>query len=208
MRLFLVRHGQTAWNAEQRAQGHGDIELDETGRAQALRLAGALADEGIERILASDLKRTVQTATPLAERIGQKIETSSDLRERHFGELEGLNYEQVRAGISERAILFGTDAHAVRPDGGESYLDVWQRVSRAKNLIDPARGTTLIVSHGGAQAILLTHLLEKGVEEARTFRFANASITELVLERGQWTIVRLNDSSHLEEAREGFGSGA
>lgn len=206
MRLILVRHGQTAWNAAQRAQGHCDTELDDIGRAQAQRLIGALQPIGIERILSSDLKRSVQTVEPFASSEGIKITKTADLRERHFGDLEGLPYEEVRARISAKAILFGTDPHCTRPENGESYEDVWNRLGPVVEGFGPQ--STLVVSHGGTLGLLLALITRAGFEQARTYRFANASITELHRKESDWEIVRLNDSAHLEVAREGFGTGA
>jgi probable phosphoglycerate mutase len=208
MRLFLVRHGQTAWNAAQRAQGHCDTELDDTGHEQARHLVPALETLGISRILSSDLKRSVQTAQPLATKLDIQIETTPHLRERHFGELEGLPYDEVRASISAKAILIGSPAHTIRPDGGESYVDVWKRIETAALTLEGRTETTLVVSHGGALAILFSVLMKRGIDEARAFRFANASISELVREGDVWHVVRENDAGHLEVAREGFGTGA
>lgn len=208
MRLFLVRHGQTAWNAAQRAQGHCDTELDETGLAQAEGVAQALESEGVQRIVSSDLRRCVQTASPISQATGRQIELQAALRERHFGHLEGLPYEEVRARIAEKAAQIGAETHATRPDQGESYLDVWDRLSTVRSELSTESKTTVLVSHGGTLGLLLAGLLGQGFEEARAFRFANASITELVRAEGTWSIKRQNDSRHLEVAREGFGTGA
>src|SRR4051812_36304655 len=95
MRLYIVRHGQTAWNAEERAQGHTDIPLDETGLKQAEFLGDMLAEEPIESVLTSDLQRSAQTARFIAQRLGVTIEQTPLLRERTFGEWEGLPYAEV-----------------------------------------------------------------------------------------------------------------
>ncbi len=205
MRLFLVRHGQTAWNAAQRAQGHCDTELDEVGLRQADRVALALQGAEFEKIVSSDLKRSVQTAEPIAALSGLPLNLEPGLRERHFGALEGLPYDEVRARIAEKAVQIGADAHETQPDGGESYVDVWNRLERVVGLFTVP---SVVVSHGGTLGLLLAKLTGGGFDEARAFRFANASITEVERTGGIWSIVRQNDSSHLEVAREGFGTGA
>nr|HMS56693.1 histidine phosphatase family protein [Fimbriimonadaceae bacterium] len=73
MKLFLVRHGQTVWNSESRAQGHSDIPLDSVGVQQARMLASSLAEQGIRRILTSDLNRAYSTSLPVSESLGIEI---------------------------------------------------------------------------------------------------------------------------------------
>ena len=207
MRLFLVRHGQTAWNFEQRAQGHFDTELDATGRRQAIEVAQALSEKRIERVLSSDLKRSVQTAEPIARAVKLPLELTKLLRERSFGSMEGQPYDEVRASIEAKAVHLGVPTYEAKIDGGESLQDVWKRLDPVIEGLD--HRDTVVVSHGGALGLLLAKLIVAGPEAARSFRFANASITELFRRNdGGWSIDRLNDRAHLEVAREGFGTGA
>ena len=94
-RILAIRHGQTAWNADSRIQGHTDIALDDTGLWQAERLAQALGDEDLDVLYSSDLSRARQTAAPLAGRKGLALRLDSGLRERGFGEFEGLSFVQI-----------------------------------------------------------------------------------------------------------------
>ena len=104
-RVVAVRHGQTAWNAEQRLQGHTDIALDDTGHWQAQRMAQALASEGIDVIYSSDLQRAHSTAQALAAHTGAPVHTDVGLRERWFGFLEGHTYDQIDQRWPEHARL-------------------------------------------------------------------------------------------------------
>ena len=90
-RLLLVRHGETAWNADGRLQGHLDIPLNDVGRAQARRLAAALADERepIDIIYSSDLARALQTAQAVADASRAPMIATSALREGDFGACQG-----------------------------------------------------------------------------------------------------------------------
>jgi probable phosphoglycerate mutase len=88
--LLLVRHGETDWNAEGRLQGHTDRPLNDHGRRQAAALAERLADDDIDAVYASDLARARETAEILAERLGLPVVTDPDLRERNWGNWEGL----------------------------------------------------------------------------------------------------------------------
>jgi broad specificity phosphatase PhoE len=209
MRLYLVRHGQTSWNNEGRVQGHCDLELDETGQRQAGEVALALKGLPVERLLTSDLCRCSQTAAAIARALGLEPEVRPALRERHFGALEGTHYEIVRATIETAARERGGDPFDERPESGESLRDVWDRVAPVVEELQAESRPTVVVSHGGAIGLMLARLIGAEPVVARAFRFANASLTELSRRGdGSWAIDRLNDKSHLEVAREGFGTGA
>ena len=200
MRVILVRHGQTVWNASNRAQGHTDIELNETGRAQAERLARRLAKFDVQRAIASDLARCRQTLDPFrALRPELPIEERSDLRERTFGELEGEDYTLLHTWMREEGARLGLLDREVRPPGGESMEDVWKRLDRVEDELRREERTTLVVSHGGALAQLVAKLIRGGQDAPRAFRFENCALTELHRRPdGYFLIARLNDSSHLE----------
>ncbi|KAB2875115.1 MAG: histidine phosphatase family protein, partial [Burkholderiaceae bacterium] len=94
-RIIAIRHGQTAWNAEQRMQGQLDTVLDAKGRWQAQQLAQALAHEAVDAIVASDLSRALATAAPLADARGLRVQREPGLRERCFGVFEGFTYADI-----------------------------------------------------------------------------------------------------------------
>src|SRR5215470_3879550 len=95
--ILLARHGETDWNVQQRWQGHTDTPLNDTGREQARALAGKLADERIDAVFSSDLIRAHETARLVAEPRGLGVTALRDLRERHFGSVEGLTTDEVFA---------------------------------------------------------------------------------------------------------------
>lgn len=203
MRLYLIRHGQTAWNAGGRAQGHSDVELDPTGRAQAERVARALGSTHVRRIISSDLVRCVQTAEPLANSTGIEITTRSDLRERTFGTLEGAHYTQIRAYFTAEARVQEIPEHDIRPDNGESIRDVWNRLEKLARELSRSDQDTAVFGHGGTTGVLLARLVQGNVATARSFRFENASVTELVRRPdGFWQLLRFADTSHLEALSE------
>ena len=207
MRLYLVRHAQTSWNKERRAQGHSDTELDETGLSQARALVEPFSSLEVERVLSSDLKRCWQTAEFVSRATGVEVEQTPHLRERGFGALEGKPYAEIRAYIAEKSAEQGVERHMVKLEGGESLHDVWQRLEHVVEDVSSQTVPTAIVSHGGAIGLLLAKLIGAELRAARAFRLANCSITELHRDDGYWSIERLNDQSHLEEALEGFGAG-
>ena len=198
MRLYLVRHGQTAWNADGRAQGHSDVELDDTGRAQALALKDALLGVGAKRVYASDLRRCVDTATPLAESIGLEVLQREALRERTFGVLEGKHYTDLRFWFQAESRAQGLSEFELRPDNGESVKDVWKRLTPIDRELSRTSDNTVVVAHGGTCALLLARLVNATVESSRSFRFDNASITEFVRRPdGFYQLLRYNDTKHL-----------
>src|SRR5512139_3968790 len=93
-RVCIIRHGETDWNVDKRIQGHTDIPLNETGRAQALAMAFNAAHQRFHAIYSSDLARALETARVLAQREGQEVKPLPALRERHFGVFQGMTAAQ------------------------------------------------------------------------------------------------------------------
>lgn len=156
-RILLARHGQTAWNALGRLQGHTDIELDDTGRFQARELANSLREAGITRVCSSDLARAKETATIVAHELGlPPPHVDAELRERKFGVFEGLTRDQCASQHPDawRAWV----AQTSHPPGGEPRDDATARMQRALLRL-VADGTTLVVSHGGVMRLWLMELL-------------------------------------------------
>lgn len=151
--IHLVRHGQSTWNAVRRIQGQtAHVPLTVLGGQQARWAASQLADCGARAVFSSDLRRALQTALPIAERLGVTITPEPDLRERSLGELEGRDSEQVWAESR------GTwDDARWRPPGGESIRDVCTRVTRfLDRLRAGADGTpVVVVTHGDTASIAL-----------------------------------------------------
>lgn len=170
-RVWLVRHGATRWNSEQRFCGHQDIPLSTSGRAQARWLARRLQAEPIAAIYSSDLARACETAQIIAcVRHGQElpINLSAAWRELSFGAWEGLTYAQIAQRFAQQLDFFSDPLHHA-PPGGESYLHLVERVHAAFTEIvwadltaeDAAGGGNIvIVSHGGALRALICSILE------------------------------------------------
>jgi 2,3-bisphosphoglycerate-dependent phosphoglycerate mutase len=134
--LLLVRHGETDWNAEGRLQGHTDRPLNEYGRAQAEKLARQLEGDGIAAIYASDLVRARETAEILARRLGVAVTVDPDLREKNWGNWEGLTPDE-RLHVEYE---------------GETTEEHRERTLRAVERIALAHPTdrVVVVTHGGS----------------------------------------------------------
>ncbi len=156
-RVLLVRHGQTAWNALGRLQGHTDIELDDTGREQARSLVAAVKTRDIAAVWTSDLARARQTGEIIAAELGLPPPSIDvELRERRFGVFEGLTRDECAAQFPEawKAWLDRTGT----PQGAETREVVLARMTRALNRVVVAtQGTALVVTHGG---VMRTWLME------------------------------------------------
>lgn len=198
VRLYLARHGQTAWNLEGRAQGHTDIELDAVGMAQAEAVAAALSGK-VRVVWSSDLLRAHQTAEAIATAADATVKLLPSLRERNLGEWEGQPYADVRLWIAERARAESLDVVDVRPAGGESVRDHWERIAIGLAEIEEGHDDAAVVAHGGSCGLLLGWLLRGSLDTTRSFRFGNGAITELHRRPdGFWTLVRYADETHLE----------
>jgi len=204
MRLVLIRHGQTAWNVDGRAQGHTDIGLDPTGQRQVATLADVFAGTRVDAIWSSDLQRCRETVAPIWEVTGVEVHFTPQLRERKFGDWEGSPYHTVAPRMAEIADRLSQDLTEVRPPNGESFADVWLRLSRIVEALQSESGTVIVVSHGGALAVLLALLGEGNVATSRMFRLANASITELERRAdGTYFLERYNETQHLTRSHVG-----
>jgi probable phosphoglycerate mutase len=201
MRLYLVRHGQTAWNAEQRAQGHTDIHLDCDGLDQARRLGERFSGNRIERVLCSDLHRARQTAQAVADATGAVLEETCLLRERSFGDWEGEFFKDIANWWPALEAIQGVDRLRLRPPNGESFADVWDRVHPLVEDLRQESSKTVIVSHGGTCGLLLAQMLHANLETSRAFRFGNTSVTKLERRpEGLYVVQYYNDTRHLPES--------
>ncbi|HET8657626.1 MAG TPA: histidine phosphatase family protein [Micromonosporaceae bacterium] len=150
-RLIVWRHGQTEWNATDRVQGQHDVPLSPFGREQAAAAAAHLAHQRPVMIVASDLRRAADTAAALAEVTGLPVATDPRLRERHFGEWQGLTLAEV--GRRWPAELGRWRAGDPSPGCAIEHLD--ELAKRAAAALREAAerspgGTVVVATHGGA----------------------------------------------------------
>ena len=197
--FMVVRHGETAWNAEGRIQGHLDSPLNEEGLAQAILVGERLGRETLDAFYCSDLGRAQQTAQPLADHIGKRPALSEQLRERHLGVFQGLTGAECERRYPEDYRRF----HSRDPDHevpqGESIRQFFTRVS---NFF-----TDLAVSHEGQRLVIVTHggVLDalhrfvRGIplDHPRDFPIFNASVNRVTCAGGEWSVLHWGDISHL-----------
>ncbi len=150
--LILARHGETDWNRDGRFQGHADPPLNARGRQQAHALADLLAEEPLEAIYSSDLRRAHETAQIVAERRALSVVVDPQLRERDVGPWSGLTNAEIEARFPDQIRLWREGTISV----GESRESLTDRVVAAAYRIAGAHpeGQVLVVTHGGALRML------------------------------------------------------
>jgi probable phosphoglycerate mutase len=200
--LLLIRHGESQAAYPDKpfplVGGHADPELAPEGREQAERLAGRLAGTPIDALYVTTLRRTAQTAAPLAARLGLAPQVEPDLREVHLGEWEaGLFRKMVADNHPLAEQMWAQERWDVIP-GAEPAEVFAARVGGALRRIAAAHPDqrVAVVVHGGviAQALALA-------TGSRPFAFLgadNASISRLVITPQRWVLRGYNDTAHLE----------
>jgi broad specificity phosphatase PhoE len=205
VRLVVVRHGETASNAEQRHAGQLDVPLNALGERQALAVGQSLATERFDLVMVSDLLRARQTAAAITPLLDAPVTFDPDLREISVGVWAGLTRDEVRARYPDELARRDADGVRYAPTGGETVAQLAERVARALERSQRAHpdGAVLWVTHGGVIGVLICQVLGIDLAHRAQFRRDNAAITELSLNERGGMLVRLNDIHHLA----GLGSG-
>jgi probable phosphoglycerate mutase len=200
--ILLVRHGESQPVDPERpfelVDGHGDPPLDPVGVDQAERLAARLAGEDIAAIYVTTLRRTAETATPLATRLGITPSVEPELREVYLGEWEG-GLLRVKAAQNDPAFVRAVEEGSWAPIPGAEPADAFRdRVLAGIAKVADAHSDELVVvvTHGGVIGQVLA-----SATGARGFAFIgadNASISHIVVEEDRITVRRFNDTTHLE----------
>lgn len=196
MLLYLIRHGESLFNAERRIQGQSDVELSPLGHRQSDAVAAELANFPINAIYASPLRRAMETAQPIAKRLGLMIQTDDRLKEINAGMFQELKWDEIEHLHPAEAVHWKSQEPDFVIPGGESRR---QLMARARTAFEAIRETGLpqvvIVSHGGTMAAALKSLLQVPAE-LNPFPFYNASISRLAWDK-QLKVLTLNQLDHL-----------
>ena len=200
-RLILVRHGQTAYNAEVRFMGQLDIPLDEIGRVQAQAVAHRLSFERPSAMYCSGLSRAFDTASAIQAAIPTHPELRIDgrLTEGGFGDWQGKTYDSLKAHDTERLAQWEADRLRIAPPEGESLQQIAERVQTVYDdiLADNQGKTVIIVAHGGSLQVLVALALGVPLENYWKFGVTNTSVSELRIDEWGAVLHLLNDIGHL-----------
>lgn len=205
LQVYLVRHGETRWNAERRIQGQSDSPLTAKGEQQAVQVGERVRTYGITHVIASDLGRTRRTAEIIADACGCGVTLDSRLRELDMGVLEQRHLDSLTAEEEEwrRLVVNGT------PDGripqGESMQELSERMHAglAACLDLPPGSRPLLVSHGIALGCLVSTILGLPAHAERRLRLRNCSISRVDYQESLWlapgwVVETAGDISHLD----------
>ena len=205
-RIIAIRHGETAWNAGMRLQGHTDIGLNARGQWQAERVALALAEESIDAVYSSDLSRAHATAQAIAQHntslVNKTVATHTGLRERSFGTFEGQTYAQIAQDWPAQSERWRNRDPHFAPPGGESLVQLRERI---QSTVDALAGQHLgehivLVAHGGVMdALYRLATPQLDLQSPRTWTLGNAAINRLLWTPDGLTLVGWADEQHLED---------
>jgi 2,3-bisphosphoglycerate-dependent phosphoglycerate mutase len=204
--ILLIRHGETAWNAERRLQGHLDIGLNAEGERQAALLGAALGPEKIDHIISSDLQRARQSAEAIGRACALRVRVDPCLRERCYGGFEGMLYSEIAARFPHAfAAWQARNPDGVLPPGanrGETFREFFDRATGAIACHAAAHpGQTLaLVAHGGVLECAYRQALGLSLETPRDFKVLNASVNRFVVEQGRLRLVSWGEVGHLQPA--------
>ncbi|MBT3067273.1 histidine phosphatase family protein [Rhodoferax sp. U11-2br] len=201
-RIIAIRHGETDWNVDKRIQGQLDIRLNDVGLWQATRVAQALGDEVVDALYASDLLRAWQTAQAIAEVTGCPPSPHVGLRERGFGQFEGLTYAEIEASWPDMSRQWRQREPLWAPPGGESLVALRERVLATVSGLAAQHigGQIIVVAHGGVMDMLYRLATGQGLQAPRAWELGNAAINRLLWTPDGLTLVGWADTSHLDQA--------
>jgi len=206
--VLLIRHGQTDWNAESRWQGHADIPLNATGKAQAHALAQRLAGWPVKALYSSDLKRAAMTADILADALNLKPVLDIVWRERDVGDFQGLTNAELKQSFADHWV--GMRNGVFNPPNGEPFQQLQARVTKAFDelLARHAGEMAAVVTHGGALHTLISHILGISGSYGRFSLSGNTGLS--IVEQGERGVrlVLLNDTCHLMHMEDGHHHGS
>ncbi|MDV5355142.1 2,3-diphosphoglycerate-dependent phosphoglycerate mutase GpmB [Enterobacter asburiae] len=205
LQVYLVRHGETHWNAERRIQGQSDSPLTDKGETQARQVAERAKALGITHIITSDLGRTRRTAEIIADICGCDVTLEPRLRELNMGVLERRPLDSLTEEEEgwRRQLVNGT-ADGRIPEG-ESMQELSERMHAAlATCLDLPQGSRpLLVSHGMALGCLVSTILGLPAYAERRLRLRNCSISRIDYQQSPWlasgwVVETAGDVSHLD----------
>lgn len=198
--ILLVRHGQTDWNREERFRGRTYISLNENGLQQAEAVGKRIAENWRPAaVFSSPLSRTMQTAERIAAHLGLSVTHCPGIIDIDYGEWQGLSPEQARNRWQKEVTDWFETPHTVRSPGGEPLDHV--RIRAMETINDICRQfqnqTVVLVSHTVVNRLILLGILGLGNDRFWRLRQEPGAINVIEAEGGNFTLVTMNDTSHL-----------
>lgn len=200
--VHLVRHGRTAWNVEHRVMGWLDEGIEEAAYADAEAVAAVLADWGVAEIVASPMRRAMQTAAPLTRLLGVEPRADERAAELRVTAWEGLTEDEVAARWPNHWHTWRTEPHALDIEGRETLAELGNRMADLLDELTGAStmGAVVIFTHDAPVRAAVAWALGTGPEIYRHVEVANCSITTVGAGAGVRRLVRANDTAHLHRS--------
>ena len=200
-RLIFIRHGLSAANLTRTFAGHTDVPLSDAGALQAGKIADRLENEPLTRIYASPLLRAMRTAEPTAKAHGLPIRTDDGWMEIAAGKWEGMKIDDIASRFPNSYSVWRTDLGRMRPDGGESFLELADRVRAAMDRIVSGNSDGCVAVFTHATPIRAVACICSGTPLAEANRFpipGNASLTIAeYTEKGGYRLLCFDSRDHL-----------
>ena len=185
--MFLVRHGETNWNAERRIQGQSESNLNETGRQQAHELQSWAESAGFDAVYSSSSVRTVETAEIITGNIDLPLQKRDDLREIHLGPWEQLLWSDIEQSGTQEVINFREYPHLFNLEGAETFSELRERGINGLHQIAQQHhqgDKILVVSHGALLAAALSGLASVSLSRLwKNPSLPNCSVSEVTVNK-------------------------
>ena len=199
-KVYVVRHGQTAWNLEEVFRGRMDIPLDETGKKEVHLAGEALKDETIHAVYSSPLSRSMETSENIAKFQNIPVTPLEAIIDISYGEWEGVQLAEVQKKYPDLYDQWLKTPHTITFPGGESLEGVRARVMDAiDHLIEKHQNENIaLVAHRVPNKVICCSLI--GIDNSNFWRIQQdtASTNCFVYTGGQWIVSYLNDTSYLK----------
>jgi len=197
-RFCMVRHGETAWNADRRVQGQLDVPLSEIGREQARSVSMALPEGRFSALYSSDLLRVRQTADPAAARLGLEPCLEPGLRERHYGAFQSLTFAEAKVLLPQDYARYIARDPEFDFGSGESLRDFSARAIGCLAAIAErhAGEEVLVFTHGGVLEMAYRRAMGMDLSAPRDFQTPNCALNWI--ETGaRWRVLEWAECEHL-----------
>lgn len=202
-KIYLMRHGESHYNAKKIVQGHIDTELTEKGVLQAKYAGEFLKDKNIGKIISSDLKRAFQTAITVSEILNVPVEVDKRIREMHFGSWEGMSYDYIYKNHLEYFYKWLSNPVKHPLPKQEDINHFTDRLhSFLTDIKNKKEENILVVGHGGSVQGLICIAMELGMENLWKFKHNNTGISLIEATKEMLNVRFINMSYHLEKIEE------
>lgn len=206
-KLYLIRHGETEWNASSKMQGTIDTTLNDKGLMQAELVANRLSEENIDVLYSSSLQRAMTTAQKISAAINKPVQELHNFKEINLGPWQGLTLDEIKNSYGEHYKLYVEKPSDFNMPGAETFIQVAERFCGAiQDIIVENRDKNIaVVSHGAAIKAAIISILGMDINYYSKFRIDNASISTLLFHdryHGGVVVQGLNDICHLQRRTE------